>query len=453
MNTNLDILNLLYRKVSVMEMVEKFKSCGLVWSKISPTTYKATNRQASVFWELLLTRKQGQEVLVSLDFKKDGFYFFTINSFQEPNLITFFNELEGNDDYLKDKEIIETLISLRRCNNFQTYDPLITGGLNVASTQVDPLIVYKPTSNGLIGPSGIAIDSVSGKIYVSGSKNNTIRTIDDLNDSIINTYNTANSTSKLSFAYNNKLYSIGENSSVLEIIDVSGTPTLVTSLNFNSSNHQSVAYDSNLNNVYVVRPMPNGVGYLRIIDGSLNTLTRTVAIPNSSLSGEIVVNTNTGLIYLSDFWRRKIWVVSPWDNYSVIGFLNCGYGAKGMAIDADNNILYCCNSLENTVSVIDIFSVPNTFTTIVVNSMPLKITLNTVSNRGYIATIGYYSNYLNNVDCINLEDYSLVGIVNTGQGPIDINVDNATNKLYVSNFIDDTVSVIDCVTGLTLATL
>lgn len=320
MNTNLDILNLLYRKVSVMEMVEKFKSCGLVWSKISPTTYKATNRQASVFWELLLTRKQGQEVLVSLDFKKDGFYFFTINSFQEPNLITFFNELEGNDDYLKDKEIIETLISLRRCNNFQTYDPLITGGLNVASTQVDPLIVYKPTSNGLIGPSGIAIDSVSGKIYVSGSKNNTIRTIDDLNDSIINTYNTANSTSKLSFAYNNKLYSIGENSSVLEIIDVSGTPTLVTSLNFNSSNHQSVAYDSNLNNVYVVRPMPNGVGYLRIIDGSLNTLTRTVAIPNSSLSGEIVVNTNTGLIYLSDFWRRKIWVVSPWDNYSVIGF-------------------------------------------------------------------------------------------------------------------------------------
>lgn len=124
-----------------------------------------------------------------------------------------------------------------------------------------------------------------------------------------------------------------------------------------------------------------------------------------------------------------------------------------MAIDADNNILYCCNSLENTVSVIDIFSVPNTFTTIVVNSMPLKITLNTVSNRGYIATIGYYSNYLNNVDCINLEDYSLVGIVNTGQGPIDINVDNATNKLYVSNFIDDTVSVIDCVTGLTLATL
>jgi DNA-binding beta-propeller fold protein YncE len=453
MNENLDILNLLYRKVSVMEMIEKFKSCGLVWSKIAPSTYKTTHRQNGVFWELLLTKTQIQGSLVSLDFRKDGSYFFTIKSDQESYLVIFFDELEGDESYTRDKEILDTLSVLRRCNNFETYDPLVTGGLTIALTQVYPLIIYKPISNGSIGPSGLAVDAVGGKIYVAGKTNNTIRTIDASTDTVINTYNTTNTTGQLSFAYSNKLYSIAENSSILEIIDVSSTPANVANLNFNSQNHKSVAYDSNLNMVYVVRVMSNDISYLRIIDPSSNSLTRTVSIPNSSLSGEIVVNPNTGLIYLSDFWRSKIWVVSPWDNYNVIGFLNCGYGAKGMAIDANNNILYCCNSLENTISVIDIFSIPNTFTTIVVNAMPLNISLNTVSKRGYIATMGYFSNYLTNVDCISLEDYSVVGVLFTGKGPIDLKVNSVTNKIYVSNFIDDTISVIDGPTGLTLATL
>ncbi|WP_079075309.1 YncE family protein, partial [Mycobacterium tuberculosis] len=106
----------------------------------------------------------------------------------------------------------------------------------------------------------------------------------------------------------------------------------------------------------------------------------------------VAVSPVTGLVFVTNFDSNTVSVIDPNTN-TVTGSIPVGTGAYGVAVNPGGNI-YVTNQFSNTVSVID----PAT---------------NTVT-----------------------------GSITDGNGPSGVAVNPVTGVVYVTNSLDDTVSVI-----------
>jgi hypothetical protein len=112
--TNTEDLSFLYRKISVLEMFEKLKSCSGDWVQISPTQFKVSVNQNNEVWDIVLSRNPLAEKIV-MDFSKNSSYFYSISSDDEANLVAFYQEIEGDDGFEKDKEILRDVSAFEGC--------------------------------------------------------------------------------------------------------------------------------------------------------------------------------------------------------------------------------------------------------------------------------------------------------------------------------------------------
>lgn len=75
----------LYNEALVREVVEKTKSCGLTWSHLGGTQFKATeidsNVDPTVTWDMFITKTQIGNLTYkyTLDIKKDAVSYITVN--------------------------------------------------------------------------------------------------------------------------------------------------------------------------------------------------------------------------------------------------------------------------------------------------------------------------------------------------------------------------------------
>ncbi|CNY74631.1 PE domain-containing protein [Mycobacterium tuberculosis] len=141
-------------------------------------------------------------------------------------------------------------------------------------------------------------------------------------------------------------------------------------------------------NIYVTNQGSNTVS---VIDPVTNTVTGSITDGNGP-SG-VAVSPVTGLVFVTNFDSNTVSVIDPNTN-TVTGSIPVGTGAYGVAVNPGGNI-YVTNQFSNTVSVID----PATNT---VTGSPIPV----------------------------------------GLDPTGVAVNPVTGVVYVTNSLDDTVSVI-----------
>ena len=112
--TNNSELSYLYQQISAHEMLQKLKSCGLSWESIGIAQYKAEIESNSILWQMYLTKDRFERVV--LDFRKDGVFHYSLNSVDEPILTDLFNQIDGDPDYEKDREMLEEIGNTESCS-------------------------------------------------------------------------------------------------------------------------------------------------------------------------------------------------------------------------------------------------------------------------------------------------------------------------------------------------
>lgn len=107
-----EVLRELYGKITVLETIEKLRNCGLVWNQISVNQYKSTVQQGTDVWDLHLTKMPSKTVI---DFLKNSQFVITISSEEDANVASLFDEIEVDQDYEKDKELLRDIQALEGC--------------------------------------------------------------------------------------------------------------------------------------------------------------------------------------------------------------------------------------------------------------------------------------------------------------------------------------------------
>lgn len=126
--TNEQTLNQVYKRITAYEMVEKLKNCGVVWDQLNTVQYQATVEQGDHVWDIFMTKSQDRVVL---DFRRNMSFFFTMDSLTEPIVGEMFREVEGDDDFERDRSLLRDIGKLRPgCYN--TFNIVMNGGVRAS---------------------------------------------------------------------------------------------------------------------------------------------------------------------------------------------------------------------------------------------------------------------------------------------------------------------------------
>jgi len=267
------------------------------------------------------------------------------------------------------------------------------------------------------GPSAVAVNPKTNKIYVANYRSNNVTVIDGATNK---TTTVAVGSGPVAMAVNqvtNKIYVANE-----------------TSLNAQGA------------------PDPNGTGYVTVIDGATNKTTQVAA---EIQPDAIAVNENTNKIYVANQGSNDVTVMDGATNKTTSVALRKEGDALEQGILSPQNVsvnpvtdkVYVTGPQSNTVAVIDgktnAFTIVGTGGTTATGAMfgqePTAVAVNSTTNTVYVT--GFNSNDVTAIDGptnkpsnIHLEDV---------QDPYTIAVNPITNKVYVANLTSRSISVID----------
>jgi YVTN family beta-propeller protein len=218
------------------------------------------------------------------------------------------------------------------------------------------------------------------------------------------------------------------------------------------NNPYSIAVDAITNRIYLTNIQS---GTVSVIDGQKDNILTDIKVGTSPSA--IDVNPDSGRIFVAN---RDSDTVSVIDGSTNTVIANIAVGAKPDDIVIDpteegiTTLIFVSNSNSDTVSVID-GSTNTVIANINVGQEPVDLAINAITNRLYVA------NYQNNT--VSVIDYYLskneglknetVTNIEVGDGPASIDFDLITNRIYVSNSNSDTVSVIDGSTNTVIANI
>ena len=255
--------------------------------------------------------------------------------------------------------------------------------LNVIDGALNTVIATVPLGS---NPASIWPNKVTNKVYISDRADNTVTVID------------------------------GATNMVAKVIPVGTHP---------------VGLDVNpvTNKIYVANRNDNTVS---VIDGRTNQVTATIPVgvrPNSTR-----VNPVTNMIYTTDYAGGTVSVIDGATDTKV-NTVTVGQQPALLLVNTVTNKAYVNNygGTPTSVSVIDL-------ATLTVNTIPLagigSMDINQVTNK-ISETTG-----ANTVTIIDGDTLGLTPLT-VGNNPFDVESDAVTNKLYVMNNSDNTVSIID----------
>ena len=381
-----------------------------------------------------------------------------------------------------------------------------------------------------IYPWGVAVNPEGTKVYVTNTGSNTVSAIDTATNTVIATVPVG--TNPLGIAVNpegTKVYAANIGSSTVSVID-SATKNVTATVNV-GYNPAGVAVNPAGTKVYVTNAGSNTVS---VIDSATNNVTATV--PVGSYPWGVAVNPAGTKVYVANQLNNDVSVIDSVTN-TVAATVNVGTYPNGVAVNPAGTKVYVANPGSNTVSAIDtatdtvtatvnvgnspvafgqfvgplpaelILPVANFSTNVTSGYFPLTVyftdlsedatewnwsfgdgntsteqnpehtysaagTFNvnlTVSNAvsqstktGFInvksayptASYAYITNYLSNtVSVIDTATNNVTAIVNVGSYPWGVAVNPTGTKVYVANWGSNTVSVIDAASDTVAATV
>ena len=193
-----------------------------------------------------------------------------------------------------------------------------------------------------------------------------------------------------------------------------------------------VAVNPNTNMVYVTNVDGNSVS---VISGLTN---KTVGIiPVGENPVRLAINPSTNMIYVSNTNSQSVSVISG-DADSVVATIPVGSDPQSIAINHRTNMIYIENWNSNTISVIDGNTNKVVATLNVCNLWSSDLVVDESANTIYVTCTGPEGK----LDVISGTTNQLVGTIPVGRDPDSIAFNPKTNMLYTANNGDYTVSVV-----------
>lgn len=204
-----------------------------------------------------------------------------------------------------------------------------------------------------------------------------------------------------------------------------------------------IAANPNTNRIYAAQEDLNRIA---VIDGTTNGIVATVS--TQGFHTGIAVNPVTNRIYVSQQFGNSVRVIDGTTNSASDLPVSGSPGA--LAVNAATNRLYVVRTNNNDVAVFDAGT--NTSLGAIAVSSPIGIAVNPVTNRIYVVSyLG--ASVAGSVSVFDGADNTLLGTVTIGIAPRMASVNTDTNRIYVTNYGENTVAVLDGASNAVIATI
>jgi YVTN family beta-propeller protein len=286
----------------------------------------------------------------------------------------------------------------------------------------------------LITSAAIAINPVTHKVYAVDEGTNSIIVTDESTGS---THRVEVGKSPIAIAVLpdiNKVYVVNADSDSISIID--GIPDKVITTIKGGSHPYTIAANKTSNKVYVTYTYDH---ILTVIDGATNTSSSLTT--GSADAIEIDERTNT--LFLSTYEDSFIRIVDAASG--AMRKVRVGGHIWGLVFDGASSRLYLAHTMTADVTRLDETSQETA--AIPVGQIPCALALNPSIHMLYV--VNYGDNTLSVIDTLKAK---VVDVIPVGDHPQAIAVDTKRNRVYVANVHSDSVTVIDAVKNNVLDT-
>ncbi|GEP01575.1 YncE family protein [Methylobacterium haplocladii] len=234
-----------------------------------------------------------------------------------------------------------------------------------------------------------------------------------------------------------------------------------------------IAFSPDRKSAYVTRPEGQSVA---VIDLDARKVTASLAVSGGPLG--ICVNPKTGMVYIADWYASRVVVLAPSpEGLKQTGEIAVGKSPSGLAVTPDGRTLLVANREADSVSVIDLATAKES-QKIAVGQHPFGLTLSADGSRAYTANVtsndvsvidvaarreigrvrtgerpyvvalaggrGFVTDqYSNTVTAFGLDDLKPIGTIDVDDHPEGIAASKDGKTLYVANWGDNSLSVID----------
>ncbi len=323
-------------------------------------------------------------------------------------------------------------------------------------------------------PYALAVNAATNKIYVADVCG------DDLNCNSLGTVTVidgvTNDTTKVTVGY--YPYSLAVNPATNKIYvanacgntpncNSAGTVTVIDANNNNSTSTVNVGVDpvavavnATTNYIYVANatcfqfPSCPSAGTVTVINGTNNN-PQTVNVGVDPLF--LAVNSVTNKIYVSndcgsDITCSSLGTVTVIDGATnTTTQVNVGSYPLGIAVNSATNQIYVANncgktSCNNTPGTATVINANNNYstTTVYVGFHPVYLDIDTVANKIYMANTCGNDPHCKSPGTVTVIDGATNSTlpVAVGDEPDGLAVNSSTHRIYVPNFLDNTVSII-----------
>jgi DNA-binding beta-propeller fold protein YncE len=327
---NLYQIDYIQRKISILEMIEKIKNCGLVWRQHDVNSWTTQHNDGEDVWDLMLTKvsdsesngdKQIKYDVVFLDFKKNDSHFYTLNSNNESYLSEMWEEITGDIEFEREEKLLRDLHVISKFKELNLIKHVARGGLVAGSPAPVSIYNFVPESKGLKA-SAIKVlpEQILPNYQFKGPRRLAV--------------------------YGDKVFVTSDHSPVCSL-------------------------DANQN--YIV----SGTGWINVITGSLKNqevvpvTNRVIALPiacaNIAVSKNAEVRKSSNFIGSSPNIRSKVYtsglygqsvVVANADKLTFEKFIYTGYQTTSMCMNQNLNLLYVAQTRMNINNQVWRFDLP-----------------------------------------------------------------------------------------------
>ena len=288
-------------------------------------------------------------------------------------------------------------------------------------------------------PQGFAFNPTNNKVYVALENSSSVAVINGTTNTLLTMISLPKGSEPIALAYdssNNMVYVASNNASAIFVInsadDALGSPIAV------SHATDDIAVDSTTNVLCAVS-VADYVYFVNTSTNSVITLQSDTGWMDNAHA--VAIDTLKNGVFVGAYFGKGravagLHFVNGSSPYSLIRTLNITGGQiDSVGINPNTGTLYVAAFKANSVNAV---SESGKLIANITIPSPYGVAVDPQSNLVYAVSSGSNTLYV-----ISGSTYSLLGTVTVGNGPVRIGINTNTNRIYVSNQLDGTISVID----------
>lgn len=202
---------------------------------------------------------------------------------------------------------------------------------------------------------------------------------------------------------------------------------------------QGIDYDESTGQIYVAN---NGDGTVSVIDANTDIVTETTTVGGKPWT--VKVDSVNGFAYVSNFTLDVVHVIDTATNTEV-DTINVGNGPAGMEIDQEAGTLWVTNFIDSSVTVVGLHTAPLAASSLLPTTIdlgaltrPIDISLNEYTDRLYTA-----NSLSDTSSVIDRTTRELVATIDVGNEPDAVAAHGKKGIVYVANHVENTLSIIE----------